>query len=534
MVTNTTEVLIPKCLQWGIDALSGGALPSFIECSSQSVTYWFVFALLLSILLIQALSRRYWRLSLGQETHRVGASLKSALWDRARFFSPYRLATSHPPGVLMNIATSDVGTARYGFGFTMIGSIDIVFLGSLTIVAMALIDWRQTLLSLGLLLFLPFLLHRLSGQEYRQHQHAQEALSNLNDLASGAVATVRLQRLSASSSFWENKLRDLAAICRDKRLLTVNTSLRFFLLMATAPIVSFAVLLFSSVPLVFDGTLSIGEFVALQSYVVLLQGPLHELGFMIAEWQRVFASLARIVQVYKQPADPMHEVVPRNDASRPTETPAMAYVLEAVSFSYPDTTRKIFAEISFTLPAGSRLGVKGPIGSGKSTLIAILSGCERGYTGSVRLFGQELREASNIYVRNAVSIVEQKPFLFAETIAANLQLGRTCDSDELWHALELAGIADEVRQLPQQMKTPLGEWGINLSGGQKQRITLARALIRAPRILLLDDCLSAVDTVTENRILTALDRELRKTTLVWAAHRESTLRYCSHFLDLSA
>jgi ATP-binding cassette subfamily B protein len=128
--------------------------------------------------------------------------------------------------------------------------------------------------------------------------------------------------------------------------------------------------------------------------------------------------------------------------------------------------------------------------------------------------------------------VPQRPFLFADTVRANLRLDRDLSDSEIWHWLDAAGVREDIERLPRALDTRLGEWGVNLSGGQKQRLTLARGLAARPRVLLLDDCLSAVDTVTEERILAALDRELRGTTLVWVAHRRSTLKHCSQILEL--
>ena len=135
-------------------------------------------------------------------------------------------------------------------------------------------------------------------------------------------------------------------------------------------------------------------------------------------------------------------------------------------------------------------------------------------------------------MRKSICFVPQKPFLFASTIRENICMDRDFSDEEVWHALEVAGLTRDVKAFPDPLDTPLGEWGINLSGGQKQRLTLARALARKPHLLFLDDCLSAVDTVTEDRILKGLDKELSETTLVWVAHRDSTLKYCNRVIEM--
>ncbi|MBF0298587.1 MAG: ABC transporter ATP-binding protein [Oligoflexia bacterium] len=157
----------------------------------------------------------------------------------------------------------------------------------------------------------------------------------------------------------------------------------------------------------------------------------------------------------------------------------------------------------------------------------------RGYEGEVYFYGRPLREYSHATLREYMAIVPQKPFLFADTIKNNLLMGRQKCDEEIWHYLKIAGLEKDVLAMPDGIDTSLGEWGINLSGGQKQRLTLARALISAPKLLFLDDCLSAVDTVTEEQILRYLNEELKDTTLIWVAHRSSTLKYCNEILDLS-
>src|SRR5690606_7871662 len=173
----------------------------------------------------------------------------------------------------------------------------------------------------------------------------------------------------------------------------------------------------------------------------------------------------------------------------------------------------------------------GPIGTGKSTLLSIMSGLERRLdTGKVEFLGKNFDEYSHHDLRRMISVVPQKPFLFAETIASNVRMDLNLTDEEVWHVLWVAGLDEDVKGFPKQLETPLGEWGINLSGGQKQRLTLARALARKPRVLFMDDCLSAVDTVTEEKILSRLNRELKGLTAVWVAHRESTLKYCDRIV----
>ena len=146
--------------------------------------------------------------------------------------------------------------------------------------------------------------------------------------------------------------------------------------------------------------------------------------------------------------------------------------------------------------------------------------------------GRPILSYRHHFLRSKMGIVHQKSFLFADSIRSNITLDQNLSDEEIWHYLEIAGLKEDVENFPDKLDTALGEWGINLSGGQKQRLTLARALAKKPDLLFLDDCLSAVDTLTEERILKNLNLYLKDTTLVWVAHRQSTLKYCTHVIKL--
>lgn len=516
VLTNITDAFIPQYTARAIDALqkSDAAFTRFIPPVAL-------------LLVLAAIGRVYWRQLLGQQTHYAGARMRSLLWERARYLPRERLTTDLSPGELMSLATSDVGLARMMFGFTIVGTVDFVFLLGLSLACMLSIDPWLTAATLIIFPPLPFILDRLSRREALQHNTAQTKLSELTELAAQAVATQKLQRVSQTHVFWEKRLAKAADVYRHRRMDVAKTSLLFIPVTGAAPLIAFGILLMLGVERVLAGHISIGQFVALQSYVFLVQQPMLELGVIISEWQRSKASFQRLVTILAQPAAPGLE------SEHPAPVLAdLAYVARNLSFRYPGASYPVFEGLNLELKKGARLGLMGPLGSGKSTLLEIFSGLETRFEGELKLFDRDVRQYSHADLRRFVSVVPQRPFLFSNTIAANMRLDRALAEDEVWHWLEVAGVAEDVKKLPEQLETRLGEWGVNLSGGQKQRLTLARALARRPMILLLDDCLSAVDTLTEERILQGLNEHLRETTLVWVAHRPSTLRHCDTILDL--
>ena len=272
--------------------------------------------------------------------------------------------------------------------------------------------------------------------------------------------------------------------------------------------------------------MSIGDFVAMQGLIVLLQDPLGELGFIISEWRKGFTSLDRLNKIYVNEKD--HALLKSGKELIKEEN---ILSVKKLSFSY-DGGKEIIKDLSFSMGQGDRLGIKGPIGAGKSTLVKLLAGFERDHRGEIKFHGKNYDEYSHVDLRRGITLVPQKPFLFAGPIRQNVGMDKKLSDTQIWHYLELADLKKDVEGFKDGLDTELGEWGINLSGGQKQRLTLARALARKPEFLLLDDCLSAVDTVTEEKILKNLDRELKDSSLIWVAHRDSTLKYCNKILDL--
>ena len=519
IVTNSMQVFIPRVIGWLVDFLRGEQPPSILHASSSIETFHNLFLALISGALLLMIVRKGWRFFLARNTHLAGAQLRSKIWQHARFFSREKLEREYFTGVLMNASTSDVNTGRMIYGFTLVAVCDVIFLGLFTTLAMLTISKEITLWTYIIFPFLPYFIKKLSAQEGERYEKSQEFLSQFNDQAAQAVATVRLQRITQTGRFWERKLGEAAKLYREKRLLAIFTSLKYFPLMGSGTILSYGILFVIGIKSVLAGSITIGQFVTLQSYVILMQDPLLELGFIISEFQRSFTSLKRLAQIYNEP------IAPGLDGRGSDITAQeVVYDLKSLNFTYPGTDRKILKDFSLKINKTERIGITGPIGTGKTTLINILSGLERNYSGELNFQGRKMFDYSHQNLREDILIVPQKTFLFADTIRNNIVLDQNMTDEEVWHYLELAALAEDVKRFPNGINTPLGEWGINLSGGQRQRLTLARALAQKPEILLLDDCLSAVDTVTEEKILRNIDRELRDITLVWVAHRRSTLK----------
>jgi ATP-binding cassette subfamily B multidrug efflux pump len=531
VVTDFAEVFFPMLVSQLVDIFVNSKSDPLTSLSSYKKTTLLIFA----VLTVQLGARIIWRLLLAQQTHYVGAKLKSLLWEKVRFLPRKRIETDLTPGELMNVATSDISIARFLFGFTLVGTVDFIFLLIFCLGAMITLDIQLTVLSLLAFAFLPFVLHRLAKKEASQHKDSQEILSTLTDSIAQSVSTTRLQKVTETSSFWKSRLLKSADTYRKSRNRLLKTSYAFIPVTGIPPLLAYLGLLILGIQKVDRGELSLGSFVAFQSYIFIIQGPLLELGTIISEWQRGFTSLGRCLNILRQAEETNIRSGGLPYLEKSDSDGDLELRIENLNFHYPESqSRPLLQNMTQVLKPGDRWGIWGPIGSGKTTLLNILSGLQSEYTGRVTLNDREIREFEHHGLRQVLSIVPQKPFLFATTVEENLRLdNESLNSDHLWEVLRVCEIDTEIRNFPGGLKAKLGEWGINLSGGQKQRLTLARALLKSPKILFLDDCLSAVDTVTEEKILKNLDSLLKKQILVWVAHRESTLKYCNIKTELS-
>jgi ATP-binding cassette subfamily B protein len=271
---------------------------------------------------------------------------------------------------------------------------------------------------------------------------------------------------------------------------------------------------------VINGRMSVGNFVAFNTYMVQLTFPVIALGWVINIFQRGTASLARIHQLMLEKPEIID--APGVVASANAEING-DIEFRNLSFAYDGTT--VLHEVNLHIPAGSSLAIVGPTGSGKTTLVSLIPRIYDVEPGTVLIDGEPVRDYALAELRRNIGFVPQETFLFSETIRENIAFGvqKASDEEVSW-AAEAANIATDIEGFPDKYKTLVGERGITLSGGQKQRTAIARALIRSPRILILDDALSSVDTQTEDKILNHLREVMHGRTTIFISHRVSTVR----------
>jgi ATP-binding cassette subfamily B protein len=325
------------------------------------------------------------------------------------------------------------------------------------------------------------------------------------------------------------ELRQFEKLNRDyiaQNLSLARTSSMFMPLLQGLIGVTFLAVLWFGGYRVLSGRLSLGGFVMFNTFMGMLVWPMIALGWVVNLMQRGSASMGRINQLFAE-----RPSIDEPPSAEPLREVQGEIEFRGVSVRYASGVA--LDGIDLRIRAGETVAIVGHTGSGKSTLARLIPRLIDPTEGAVLLDGADLRALSPPAVRREIGFVPQETFLFSATLADNIALGvEQVSEDEIRRAAELAGLGPDIARFPDGLKTMVGERGITLSGGQKQRAAIARAVLRNPRILILDDALSSVDTLTEERILTELERIMRGRTTILISHRVSTVRQADRIIVL--
>lgn len=552
LVTNGTEVLAPKTLQWMIDALIAANQKAGQPSTDSALgPVLRACALFVVVAFVGLLGRVFWRFTLARMTHVAGASMKRGIWDALRS-SPLESVQGFTLGDLMNRAIGDVNSARWIYGFTLVLTCDVIFFTTLGAMSMLLIHPGLALACLSTFVLFPPVIVKLAKREYEAHEAAQSELTTLSEYVSQAVRGVRSQRASDAFGVWIQCLSASADRYAKLRFKAQILSINSFPICSLPTMASYIILFIWGPQLVMRGTLSVGEFAAMASYVYLLQGPIADVGELVAEWQKGFASVNRIAEITSLSEENRKQIqnvsatnVIDGTAGRQANLPRILStsakqgpILDVMGLRVERGGRVLFESVDIKLFTGDWLGIFGDVGCGKSTLLQTLSGLVPAAGGEIRLFGQKIlpeRRRQTLETGKCVTAyAPERPFVFAGTIRHNLSLSHSYSASELWQALELVCLADEVRAMPQGIDGVVGEGGVSLSGGQRQRLALARVLLRASDLVLLDDPLSAVDGVTEEKIISNLKSVWTSQAVIWSSSKIQALSCCERVARLTS
>lgn len=435
-----------------------------------------------------------------------------------------RFYKNNRTGDLMNRISEDVSKVRMYVGPALMYSINTVALFVIVISYMISIAPILTLYTVLPLPILSITIYKLSRIINQKSALVQEMLSKMSSFAQesfSGIAIIKSYNLQGQSS---SDFTDLASETYDKNMDLVKVQAWFFPLMILLIGCSNLIVIFVGGNQYINGQLEIGVLAEFIIYVNMLTWPVAVVGWITSIVQQAEASQKRInAFLEEQP-----EIISGKGVFSPIQG---TIEFKNVSLQYPETGIKALDQVNLTIPAGSTLGIIGNIGSGKSTLLDTLVRLYDPSEGSILIDGHDLKTFQLEELRSAVGYVPQNAFLFSEQIEENIRFGNPEASQEaIREAAQKSAVHDNITQFKEGYKTLLGERGVTLSGGQIQRVSIARALIKDPQILLLDDCLSAVDTDTEEEILKHLKSVSKNKTTLIVSHRISSLKHADQIV----
>ncbi len=429
-------------------------------------------------------------------------------------------------GDLMNRISEDVSQVRMYLGPGIMYSINLVALSILIITQMIKISPYLTVFVLIPLPIMSFLIYKVSSKMNLMSKDVQVEQSMLSTLAQETFAGIRVVKAYSREKEVHDKFNKSAKTYKAKSMRMVIFNAFFMPTIVFLIGLSTLLTIYIGGELTYNNSISIGGIVAFIFFVNKLTWPFASIGWVTSINQRAAASQTRINEFL------LTEPIIKNTSSETFDFEG-GIEFKNVSYTYENSGITALKDISFTLKKGETLGVIGRTGSGKTTILNLLMRQLDVDSGELLIDGQPIKSINLDQFRGQTGIVPQDVFLFSDTIANNIKFGSNDAAISMERVIESAKKAhvyDNISAFPDQFETLLGERGVNLSGGQKQRVSIARALIRDPKLLLLDDCLSAVDTETEEIILNHLKEEFKQRTSIIVSHRISSIRHANKLI----
>jgi ATP-binding cassette, subfamily B, multidrug efflux pump len=459
----------------------------------------------------------------------IGASRHIEYAMRADFYGhlqklPLRFYQEQRTGDLMSRATNDLGSVRMLIGPATMHSLSSLLVVTGAFLMMLRIDVMMALLALTAVPVVAGLVKVFGERIHVRTKAVQDYFGDISARVQENLSGVRVVRAFAreASEIETFKRMNHEFVERNRSLIRLTAT--FYPALHALIGLMFVFIFFFGSRKMIAGTLTLGSFVAFQFYLGRMIWPLIALGWVMNLFQRGMASMKRLHDVWsvEPDANPTEEVA---------MTPQGNLEVRDLTFAYEE--RPVLRDLHFDVRQGQTVGIVGRTGSGKSTLLALITRSFEPPPGTIFLDGRPIETIPIHQLREWIGMVPQETFLFSESIAENIRFGRAGATDrEVDEVAAQAGLSTDVAGFPQGLGTVIGERGITLSGGQKQRTAIARALVRDPLILIMDDSLSAVDTQTEERILHALRSIRQGRTVLIVSHRVSSVKDADHIIVL--
>ncbi|HKZ81348.1 MAG TPA: ABC transporter ATP-binding protein [Pyrinomonadaceae bacterium] len=458
------------------------------------------------------------RILIGMSRH-IEYDLRQAFY-RHLVDQPQSFFHEHRIGDLMARATNDLSAVRQLAGPMIMYTLQTVFVVVIVLPLMLVINWRLTLLLLVTMPLVSLTVKFFGQQVHVRFEKIQEFFAQITARTQENFTGVRVVRAYAQEGAEIEAFNKLNREYAERNLSLVRIDALMRPLMQFLIGIGFILIIWQGVPLAVRGEISVGDFTVFNLYLARLIWPLIALGYVVNLYQRGTASLKRMNLIFGiEPAIA--------DEDNVQQKPPIVGQIEFrnLTYRYRANDEPVLREINLVIAPGETVAFVGRTGSGKSTLVNLVPRVIEAPPDTVFIDGISVREYPLAQLRSGIGYVPQETFLFSDTLAENIAFGvENGQRSRIEWAAEVAGLTEDVSEFPMGFETLVGERGITLSGGQKQRTAIARAILREPKILILDDSLSAVDTYTEEKILSELRHVMRNRTSLIVSHRISTVR----------
>ena len=517
VVTNSLTMVIPYIIKIILDLLENSA--------PMSVLLEFIY-LTLALALTAGIFRFFTRRTIIWTSRKIEYSLRSELFGHLLKLTP-SFYHENRTGDIMARSTNDLEAVRMMVGPGIMHISNTIITLIVAIPLMLTLSPALTMYAMIPMALFPFIINRLSNQLYKRSVRIQEEFASLTSTAQENLSGIRVVRAySQEDAETENfQLRSDKYMGVNMDMARVQ-ALFMPLVTAIAALLSLSILYFGGVEVI-EKRISLGTMVAFFAYLSMMIWPLIAIGFVISIYQRGMASLGRINKILHTEPDVKREATA--NFSRP-----MKGKIEFRNLSFGYNGKKILDNINLTIEPGQTIGLVGQTGSGKTTLVSLLPRLFPVADGSIFIDEVDINKWDLDSLRSQIGVAPQEPFLFSETVGANIGFGvDSPDQEKMLTASHTAALDKDVIDFPKGYDTIVGERGITLSGGQKQRTAMARAIMTGPRLLILDDAMSAVDTETEDEISHRIKEVLKNCTAIIISHRMSSVKDADQIVYLA-
>jgi ATP-binding cassette subfamily B multidrug efflux pump len=519
LAVDVLQLVLPMVLGAITDLIKDGSL----ERSSLAKYVFYIIVIAVGI----AVFRFLWRYLVLGVSRLIEEQLRNRFYSHIQILSADYFNT-HKTGDLMAHATNDINSVTMASGHGIVVVVDSIVIPVVALIMMfGTVGLRLTLAAFSPLLGLAIIIGFFAKEMQVRIRKIHESFSDLTETARENFSGIRVVKSYAQEFEEIRKFEKSNKFNKQNNLNYVRLTSMLSPTVMSVSAISFAIALWYGGIEVINGHITLGDFVAFNSYLGMLIWPIAALGWVVNVMERGAVSLKRINEIL----DEQPEICDVEKTACISHIEGRI-VFKNLTFSYPGSKRSALRNINITLEKGKTLAIVGRTGSGKTTLVNLIPRLFNVDNGMLFIDDVDINQISLQVLRSSIGYVPQDTFLFSSTIRENIDFYRGKPEEIIVEAAKCAGVYDNIMSFPYQFDTAVGERGITLSGGQKQRIAIARAIIGSPAILILDDCLSAVDTHTEEQILRELKHIMSERTSIIVSHRISTIKDADEIIVL--